>query len=450
MNPAAKTMQITQLPAILPAIEDEETLYSWCATVHALASGTNSGDTSHALFGNGHSSRQHDIPRGLRALQEHLSCFSGSSIDLLRIHTVAACYLPFMAPGELERLAKEISAGVKPHWRRRLLSASRSLPIKHPLRFCSVCCVEDSATAGRPFWHTQHQFPATWVCTRHLEALWIFSGHPRRWLLPAPGQKGSAKLSDLNTDVAVTAAAVGQAISSLRIVNTDALRSCTLNRLRDIGVIHSLGGARHDRLAAWFCNSAMGRMCAADTSGMLPLADGNWVPAHLWRKKRDHPARWIALWSALQWRNADEACSALVEACSDAAPTDKGQYLLFEPQEQPTRAPDHVYAAFEICDSYEAVMAHLHVSRGDVVRWLESDPELRRTWKNGIHSRRLLSTKTRLEKSLVEWLAKAADLRGFLDSNAADAHWLSKHAPRIYQELLGNLPRRGTNERSLF
>lgn len=388
MSSAAKITQTSRLPSILPAIEDEETLYSWCATVHALTSGTNSGNTSHALFGNGHSSRQHDIPRGLGALQEHLSCFSGNSIELLRTHTVAACYLPFMSLGELERLATEISTGVKPHWRRRLLSASRSLPIKHPLWFCSVCCSEDAATVGRPYWHTQHQFPATWVCTRHSEALWIFSGHPRRWLLPALGQKGSAKLSHLNADVAVTAAAVGQAISTLRIVNTDALRSCALNRLRDIGVIHSLAGARHDRLAMWFYNSAMGRMCAADTSGMSLLADGNWVPAHLWRKKRDHPARWIALWSALQWRNADEACSALVGACSDAAPTERGQYLLFEPQEQSIRAPDHVYAAFEICESYEAVMAHLHVSRGDVVRWLESDPELRRIWKQGIHSRR--------------------------------------------------------------
>jgi len=450
MSPAAKIMQKPQLPATLPAIEDEETLYSWCASVHALASGTNSGDTSHALFGNGHSSRQHDIPRGLRALQGHLSCFSDNCIELLRIHTVAACYLPFMAPSDLELLATEISAGVKPHWRRRLLSASRSLPIKHPLRFCSACCAEDTAAAGRPFWHTQHQFPATWVCTRHSEALWIFSGHPRRWLLPSPGQKGSARLSDLNTNVATTAAAVGQAISKLRIINTDALRSCTLNRLRDIGVIHSLGGARHDRLASWFRNSAMGRMCAADTSGTSALADGNWVPAHLWRKKRDHPARWIALWSALQWRSADEACSALMEACSDAAPTDKGQYLLFEPQEHPTRAPDHVYAAFEICESYEAVMAHLHVSRGDVVRWLESDPELRRIWKQGIHSRRLHVTEHRLRKSMIDWLASKPNLEGFLESNEADLHWLARNAPSAHQALVGNLHRRGAVAKTLF
>ena len=450
MNATAKTVQKSRIPPMLPAIEDDETLYSWCATVHALAGGISSGDTSYALFGNGHSPRQFDIPRGLGALQEHLSCFSGNSIELLRAHTVAACYLPFISRGELDSIAAEIAGGARPHWRRRLLSASRSLPIKHPLRFCSVCCTEDAMTTGRAYWHVQHQFPATWICIRHKEALWVFEGHPRRWLLPSPQQKGSIKMSILDGGVADIAAAVSQVISKLRAVNTDTLRSCTLRRLREIGVIHSLAGARHDRLATWFSSSAMGRMCAPDTSGMSPLTDGNWVPAHLWRKKRDHPARWIALWSALQWRNADEACTALLEACSDATPTDRGQYLLFGSQEQLVRAPDHVYAAFGTCESYEAVMARLHVNRSDVVRWLESDPELRRTWKQNAHTRRVYLTEQRLRSAMIEWLAKKKTSEGFLENNATDVRWLAKNAPNAHRALLGNLHRRSAIERTLF
>lgn len=122
----------------------------------------------------------------------------------------------------------------------------------------------------------------------------------------------------------------------------------------------------------------------------------------------------------------------LMEACSDAAPTDKGQYLLFEPQEHPTRAPDHVYAAFEICESYEAVMAHLHVSRGDVVRWLESDPELRRIWKQGIHSRRLHVTEHRLRKSMIDWLASKPNLEGFLEATRLT----STGSPETHQVLI--------------
>lgn len=439
-----------RLPPMLPAIEDDESLYSWCATVHTLAGGIRSEDTSHALFGNGHSPRQHDMPRGLGALQAYLSCFTGNSVELLRAHTVAACYMPFMSPSELDSIAVEISTDTKLHWRRSLLSASRSLPIKHPLRFCSVCCTEDAATTGRAYWHVQHQLPATWVCIRHSEALWILGGHPRRWLLPSPSLKGSTKMPYLDAGVATIAAGVSKTISTFRAVNTDTLRSHALHRLRDIGVIHSLAGARHDRLAAWFSSSVMGQMCAADTSGMSALADGNWVPAHLWRKKRDHPARWIVLWSALQWRDIDEACAALVEACSDATPTDRGQYLLFGPQEQPLRAPDHVYAAFATCESYAAVMTHLYVNRGDVVRWLESDPELRRSWKGTNHIRRVHLTEQRLRKSMIEWLESRSSLEGFLENNGADVRWLARNAPSSHWSLLGKLHRRGAIERSLF
>lgn len=448
--PPTEIMREPRLPSNLPAIEEEETLYSWCATVHALAGGIRSEDTSHALFGNSHSPRQHDLPRGAKALQKSLSCVANNPVELLRIHTVAACYLPFMSPSELELLKTEISSGTTPHWRRRLLSASRSLPVKHPLRLCSLCCIEDAETTGRAYWHVHHQFPATWVCTRHSEALWILSGHLRRWLLPSPHLKGLAKLPYLDSDVAAIAAAVSQEISTFQVVNTDALRSCTLKRMRDIGVIHSLGGARHDRLEAWFSSSAMGQMCAASNSGMSSLADGSWIPAHLWRKKRDHPARWIVLWSSLGWHNADEACKALVEACSNATPTDRGQFVLFEPQEQSIRAPDHVYVAFEHCGSYKAVMSHLQVNRGDVVRWLESDPELRRTWKRNIHSSRAHLTEQRLKASMVTLLAGGADIRSFLEKNAADVRWLAKLAPSVHQTLLGNLSRRNANERSLF
>ena len=450
MRDAARSIRKFQTLSTLPSIEANETLYSWCATVHALAGRISSEDTSYALFGNGHSPRQHDIPRGVGALQELLSCFSGDAIELLRVHTVAACYLPFMSLDDQNRLAAEIAGGINPHWRRRLLSASRSYPVQHPLRFCSICCAEDTVKAGRAYWHTQHQLPATWICTQHREPLIILRGRPRRWILPSPALKLSVNAGELDAEVATIAAAVSQAVSTLQVVNSDALRSGALKRLREMGVIYSLAGARHNRIATWFSESALGRMCAHPASGMSALADGTWIPAHLWRKKRDHPAGWIALWGALQWKDSAEACSALIHACTESNLTDGGQYLLFGSSEHMLRAPNQFYAAFEICNSYQEVMSKLQVSRGDVVRWLKADPELRHVWKQGIFNRRLQATLKRLKNSMNDRSIKTLHLEGFIKNNAADTRWLSEHAPHIHQSLIGNLYRRNSNARTLF
>lgn len=412
--------------------------------------GASMRDTSHALFGNSHSPRQHELPRGLSDLQSGIFTGADGPIPLLREHTLASCYLPFMAPDALDHLLSRISGGTDLHWRRTLLSASRSRPITHPLRFCKRCCAEDAATVGRPYWHVQHQLPASWWCSRHAEALWILPGHPRRWLLPSPSVLGSVELSNFDRQVAAIAAAVGQAVSTLHFVNIDSLRSSTLDRLRAIGIIHSLGGARHDRLAKWFANSAMGRMCADPHSGMAALKDGTWIPSQLWRRKCNHPARWIVLWSALQWGGLDEACCNLVEACGDPVPTEGGQLLLFGLQAGPTRAPDHVYKAFETCGSYGAVMEKLKASRGDIVRWLEADPQLRHAWKEGNYSRRVAFTEQHLRDSMADRTAEGLGLDGFLQDNATEVRWLARHAPNVYNALLGNLHRRSAIDRTLF
>ena len=372
---------------LVPQIERDETLYSWCATIHAIAGRTRSGDTSRALFGNDHSPRQHDLPRGLTFLQEYLR--GENLLDVLRSHTIAACYLPFLVAEEINLLAEDIAQSTKLHWRRMLLCASRSRAVFHPLRFCAKCCTEDRLTVGRTYWHIQHQLPATWSCIRHAEPLWTLPGHPRRWLLPSEGMEKSTEMDTYLPQAAAITAAVGLSLSSLRSVNCDALRSSTLRRLRDTGVIHSLGGARHDRITRWFRGTDIGRMCADTTSGVSALGDGSWIPAQLWRRKFDHPARWIVLWSALDWSTPNEAATAFLEAAEDRMHSYEGQLLLFQIEGLPVRAPAHVYAAFRSCESYTAVMSVLRVGRADVVRWLEGDPLLRRVWKQGAYNRRL-------------------------------------------------------------
>lgn len=408
---------------------------------------TRSRDTSRALFGNDHSPRQHDLPRGLAFLQEYLP--GENLLDVLRSHTIAACYLPFLAPEKISLLTEDIAQSTKLHWRRMLLSASRSRAVFHPLRFCAKCCAEDSLTVGRPYWHTQHQLPATWYCIRHAEPLWTLPGQPRRWLLPSEGMGKSIRMDAYVPPAAAITAAIGQALSSLRSVNSDSLRSHALRRLRDMGVIHSLGGARHERLSSWFRSTGIGRMCADTTSGMSALGDGSWIAAQLWRKKRNHPARWIVLWGAMNWSTPEEAATAFLEAAEDRMQSVEGQFLLFRHENLPVRAPAHVYAAFESCESYAAVMALLKVGRADVVRWLEADPSLRRAWKQGAHGKQLNATVHRLQAAAA-LPGMGFDISRFLKINAADVRWLADHAGATHRALLGNLYRRGAMQRALF
>lgn len=432
---------------LVPQIERDETLYSWCATIHAMAARSRSGDTSRALFGNDHSPRQHDLPRGLVFLQEYLP--GENLLEILRSHTIAACYLPFLAPEEISVLAEDIAQTTKFHWRRMLLGASRTRPVFHPLRFCAKCCAEDRLTVGRSYWHIQHQLPATWSCIRHDEPLWTLPGHPRRWRLPSEGMEKSSAMETYLPQAAAITAAVGLSLSSLRSVNCDSLRSNALRRLRDAGVIHSLGGARHDRITRWFQDTHIGRMCADKSSAMSALGDGSWIPAQLWRRKFNHPARWITLWSALNWSTAEEAAAAFVEAAENRMRSEEGQLFLFQQQDPPVRAPAHVYAAFESCESYAAAMALLRVRRADVVRWLEADPELRRVWKQGAYSRRLAATMHRLQAA-ASLSSADFDIPRFLKDNAADIRWLATHADASYHALIGKLNRQGARQRTFF
>lgn len=450
MISAAQLVEKNALPPVLPAIEKDETLYSWCATVNELSGNTNSEKTSRALFGYAHSHRQHDVPRNLGALHKLLCSFTGSFEELLRDHTVGACYLPFMSQAERDHLALVVEVGTNPHWRRLLLSPSRSQPIQHPLKFCNACRDADTLKIGRAYWHTCHQFPAAWTCILHGEPLQIFIGNPRRWLLPSPRLEKLLTLCDFDTHTAEIAASVGTAISMLETVNTDALRTSALMRLRDIGVIHSLAGARHEKLANWFANSEMGRMCKDPYSGMPSLSRGEWIPALLWRKKRDHPARWIALWSALQWDDRFQACASITDACTDSNTAENGQFLLFGPKEVRVSAPNNVYDVLKISDSYQEAMSHLKVSRGDLVRWLSADPELRQIWKKGIFDRRLKITLQRLTTALSEWVEKTTSLEGFVKNNSLDVRWLAEHSPRDHQFLLGNLFRKHSKQQVLF
>ncbi|MDO8777854.1 MAG: TniQ family protein [Burkholderiaceae bacterium] len=433
---------MTQVLGYLPAIERDETLYSWCSTVHKFSGNGNSELTSLALFNNPHAARQHEVPSAILTLSQKYPRIFSDPTALLAKHTLAACYLPFLAP---KTSALSLSGS---YWRRELFAASRTLKIEHPLRLCEVCVKEDIERIGRAYWHVQHQYPAAFSCDQHASLLMVARAAPKRWQLPDPNLAQRYPYELVSAQSAGIAASVGSAAGRLSHIDSDALRLSTLQRMLQMGVIVSVAGARHDRIQDWFSSSEIAKACGHPLSGLAALSDGAWVPHHLWRKKRSHPARWIVLWSALAWSSPKEAADCFSDAASGRIWETDSQLGLFINALAPLATPSHVIQAFSACDSYGEVMAKLCISRSDVVRWLENDPNLRQAWRNRLRRKREQKILA-LARSL-DSLHGMKGINEFLGTHATDLQWLKLNAPQSYKELVQRLPYRGNKQSSLF
>ena len=82
-------------PPNLPILYPEETLYSWCAQVHAWNGNPSVLNTSKQLFGSPYSGLLHDFPANLKVLHEKTFGLLPDSIDLALNHTLLGYYLPF-------------------------------------------------------------------------------------------------------------------------------------------------------------------------------------------------------------------------------------------------------------------------------------------------------------------------------------------------------------------
>lgn len=422
-------------PRVAPTLEDDETLYSWCAAVHRMSSQPRSQKTSEALFGNSHSMRQHDVPHSIGALACH---FGGSTaiLALLRGHTAASCYFPFLSPSERAAILRA-AAEAKPHWSRALLGVSRSRPIQHLLRWCNQCIVGDVSTVGRSYWHVQHQLPGTLICQRHGEPLLSVPGRHKQWLTPTDCSGASPRHSGGTAEF--VAAAVAAEATRHEYVNANSIRSHVLWRLRDIGVIHSLSRASHSRLERWFRASQMGAICRSEESGLTSLADGTWIASELWRQKRSHPARWIALWSALEWRDPSDGVLAWRDACSGAHLDRDGQHLLFGSELSEVRAPTRVYDVLKTANTYAEAMLALGVGRSELVRWLTSDRQLQSNWRARLRAMRVEAL---LAEAVTPGAVQAAQGYDGIELRQADLRWLAKNAPEAYWSALSKRQRR--------
>ncbi|UDF37824.1 UNVERIFIED_ORG: hypothetical protein LHJ69_07280 [Shinella sp. XGS7] len=125
------------------------------------------------------------------------------------------------------------------------------------------------------------------------------------------------------------------------------------------------------------------------------------------------------------------------------------QVLLF-PDDAPvaSRAPDVVQQAFANGDSYDAVMRLLSATRADVVRWLESDPQLRLEWRQRLRDGR----QGQCVELIRQYVADHPEARrqDIEIECAGELRWLREHAPSLARDLYKSMAGRLLMQPSLF
>lgn len=441
----------------LPLMASDETIYSWCATAWLMSADVSAEAWALSMLGVSHAPRQQDFPSYLPALlSRHLPQLTYEAA--LRFHTVAGMFWPFIDRSRRACmiLAHATSGGSASALtaRRALLSHSRTMTVRMPLKQCSSCVREDLETVGRPYWHVQHQWPTAFVCLRHGRALDIVAHPPKRWILPAVQERSSERngiLSGSIDNTSVMVAAVSNAMSSMDYVDTESLRGTTIRRLQSLGVLHSTWSVRHTRVEAWFAKQPASAWCRQH---LAEMADGSWLARLLWRTRQDHPIRWIVAWSSLAWDGVDEAVRALRDAQMNVEAAWDDQLALFGPDALsiPPRSsatmPDYVRVALRRESTYAAVQRRTGVSRSDITRWLASDPVERVAWRERLRSERVESAETVIRRHLQ---ACGSPQRSDVEKRLAkEVRLLRTHAPSRLEALLRALPARAPRQPSLF
>lgn len=189
LNYSARRPGPTVLLSNLPVLHRSETLYSWCAHVHALNGGVSALKTSKMLFGAPYAALAHDFPSHLDRLDRVTDGCLGPKRDVELRHTLLGYFLAIAGRTSAESVLTTVESGAAQHLKMLLGITASRVDGRHPLKACPQCIDEDERLEGWAYWHTTHQFPSSYVCERHGCSLIASSDsvtpvHRRTWKLP--------------------------------------------------------------------------------------------------------------------------------------------------------------------------------------------------------------------------------------------------------------------------
>lgn len=186
-TPCEKSV-VTNLPQLLA----NQTLYSWCAHVHAMNAGRNAIATSSDLFDAPYAAQCHDFPYRLRRLVAKYPLAHFDEKDLALKHTLLGYFLALQPRPKAQGLLRAVTGNGLPSIKMRLGITASRVGGHHPLKGCATCISEDLDNLGHAYWHLEHQWPSSMACALHQRPLFIAWDpvtpvHRRDWLLPIGG-----------------------------------------------------------------------------------------------------------------------------------------------------------------------------------------------------------------------------------------------------------------------
>lgn len=185
------------IPPWLP----DETLFSLVSRAHFFSGNRLAKTTYLDIFGHHSRGLAHDVPCHLDDFVQRCGPHLGDALTIIYLRTVMGSYLPFLPTANVQdavlTMRSERIGGLKG---RLGLLASR-FGVDHPLRACRCCMKEDRLTYGVAYWHTAHQGPGVWWCSRHRALLSRFrykSNGVQRFQMHLPYEDGLDDIFTIN------------------------------------------------------------------------------------------------------------------------------------------------------------------------------------------------------------------------------------------------------------
>lgn len=183
------------VPAFLPDLEDNETLFSWAGRYHRRSGNARIQETSRALFGDSAAGLHHDFPSHVTHLAK---CFGTANIgeQLVFKHTIFGAIAKFL---DRKTVLSSLSMMLGPSvtgLKQKIGLLKGGVGAANPLKACWECIAADTQTSSGPIWHLEHQWPSVLVCRKHWLPLVYLApraerGSSRLWLLPDSVEKSA-------------------------------------------------------------------------------------------------------------------------------------------------------------------------------------------------------------------------------------------------------------------
>lgn len=155
--------------AYFPVAYPDELLYSLIAR-YAIHTGQleNQKAVLKDIFGSPSAVAIPDLPSHLNSFRRRVAqIWQCTTIEIIKRHTLAPIYLPFLRPKQAKLIIKSMSSdyGGNIHTRCGLTASSVPQPIF--FRYCPLCVEAQYKHWGEPYWQRSHQLPGIGICNQH-------------------------------------------------------------------------------------------------------------------------------------------------------------------------------------------------------------------------------------------------------------------------------------------